>query len=173
MTKRLKTSQSLVAFVDLLGFSDRVTSAKTPEDLNAIYQQILTVREEFEHEPPTEKREVHRRFQKRVLAFSDSVVISIGSRSRAVEMMGDFDALGLELTLMAYAQGECTRLGYFLAGGIDLGPWAYTNDVLISPALVRAYQLHEVSFRATSRSQKQVCSGTERTQRGGGDRAAG
>jgi hypothetical protein len=136
--------QSLVAFIDLLGFSARVVSAKTLDDFNAIYEQIDRIRELFEHEPKSaEERDVHRQFEKQVLAFSDSVVISVGTHSYAVRSMGGFDALGLELSMMADAQGACVASGYFVAGGLDVGMWYYEDGILISPALVRAYQLHE------------------------------
>jgi hypothetical protein len=46
-----------------------------------------------------------------------------------------------EITSFALSQGTCVLQGIFLRGGIDIGFWYRRNESLISPALVKAYNL--------------------------------
>ena len=149
MTKRITSrnlNNGLFAFVDLLGFSNRVEAITTEEQLRALDEEVVYVQNEFEHKSADRYiREEHKIVGKSVLAFSDCLVISVPLRSKVAASEGTFDLLMSELTSFAWAQGACVLRGIFLRGGVDLGFWYRRKDTLISPALVRAYQLEHAA----------------------------
>jgi hypothetical protein len=135
-------SQGLVAFVDLLGFSSRVTTLRTTADIEGLERDLSLVQRWFEHRPTDELTRQSKRYsRKTVLAFSDCVVISVSLRSSLISMQGDYDVLMNELVTFALAQGSCTVNSIFIRGGVDLGVWYRNKDTLISPAMVGAYSL--------------------------------
>lgn len=148
--REMKLRNGLVAFVDMLGFSNRVESIRRrsdEEDLSALERDVEFVQSAFQHRPQEQYiRESQRLSGKKVLAFSDCVVISFPFTSSLTKSAGIFDALGSELHTLALAQAQCVSKSIFLRGGIDLGLWYRNADTLISPAMVRAYRLeHEAS----------------------------
>lgn len=142
---RRNLKNGIFAFIDLLGFSDRVQRIKTDEDLRKLDDEVVFVQREFEHKSSDDfVRKSQRIVGKRVLAFSDCVVISVPLHSDLTKLQGTFDVLMSELTSFAIAQGDCVQRGIFLRGGVDLGYWFHRKDTLISPAMVNAYGLeHE------------------------------
>lgn len=142
---RRNLKNGLFAFIDLLGFSERVQRIRTDQDLRKLDDDVGFVQGEFEHKSSDEiVRKSQKIVGKRVLAFSDCVVISVPLRSDLTKLQGTFDVLMSELTSFAIAQGDCVQRGIFLRGGVDLGYWFHRRDTLISPAMVNAYGLeHE------------------------------
>jgi hypothetical protein len=139
---RRKPTQALVAFIDLLGFSEQVLAVRSADDLERLVGSISTVRDYFDYQPTDQiTREAQDISKTEVLAFSDCVVVSIGLRSPATESQGEFDVWGSDLVIMAYAQGKAAATGRFLRGGLDKGLWFHGAGILVSPALVRAYRL--------------------------------
>lgn len=139
---RRNLKNGLTAFIDLLGFSARVEAISTEAELETLDGDVRFVQSQFDHKSPDElTRESHRITHKTVLAFSDCLVISVPIRSPIIEHQGAFDALMSELTSFAVAQGSCALRGIFVRGGVDLGMWYRRRDSLISPAMVRAYNL--------------------------------
>lgn len=141
ITKR-NTKQGLFAFVDLLGFSDRVKAIKSEEQLRKLDSDVVYAQDQFElkSEDATIK-ESHRVSGKRVLAFSDCIVISVGLDSKIAELQGSYDVLVSELHSFGLAQGACVLNEIFIRGGVDVGFWFKRKDTLISPAMVGAYEL--------------------------------
>lgn len=142
---RRNLKNGLFAFIDLLGFSDRVRRIKTTEDLRKLDDEVVFVQSEFEHKSSDDLvRKSQKIVGKRVQAFSDCVIISVPLHSDLTKLQGTFDVLMSELTSFAIAQGNCVQRGIFLRGGVDLGYWFHRKDTLISPAMVNAYGLeHE------------------------------
>jgi hypothetical protein len=137
-----RLTQSFVAFIDLLGFGDRVRTAKSPGEIRRLYASLDAIRHQFEFRPQeASTREAQKAVAKRVLMFSDCVVISIPARSAFTKLTGAFDLFASELHNLALSQGVCALQGHFVRGAVDFGLWYYRNDFLISPALARAYQL--------------------------------
>ena len=139
-----KTTLAMVGFLDLLGFSHRVETVKTEENLLAIAADVEKIRELFEYRSTRKwTNEAHRILDKTVLAFSDCVVIAVSIETEMVKIEGAFDVLGSEIWDIAISQSRCTLGGHFLRGGIDVGSWYYdrSKDVLVSPAMVNAYKL--------------------------------
>lgn len=139
-----KLSVGITAFLDILGFGDRVVGAQSTADIETVVADIRTIQEFFEFRPKDKHvREVHTGFRKTVLAFSDSVVVNVALESTMTKLQGTFDPIMSELSGFALAQGRCVSNGLFLRGGVDLGWWYRTGNVLASASLVNAYKLEE------------------------------
>jgi hypothetical protein len=133
---------SLVAFVDVLGFTDRVLSIRTQAELDALDKDIERVQHHFAVDTDDEVTlESHEISKKEILAFSDCIVLSTSLHSDLAESQGTFDTLMSEIGSLAISQVSCIDEGIFLRGAVELGPWHRTNNRLISPAMARAYYL--------------------------------
>lgn len=136
----------MVGFVDLLGFSARVLSIETANDLKAIEADVRRVQRWFDHRTKDEAvREVQKLQSKTVLAFSDCLVVAVPSFSELAGSEGDFDVQLAEVVSLAYAQGLCAVNGIFVRGGLDYGLWYKRRDTIISPAMVVAYNLERTA----------------------------
>jgi hypothetical protein len=137
-----KISHSMVAFVDLLGFSERVKALETLDDLADVQAKVRNVQAWFGRNPREKfEREEAGLLSKSVLAFSDCVVIAVSSHSELATMQGGFDVFMSELSSFAYAQAMCVMNGIFIRGGVDVGLWYRAGDTLISPAMVGGYEI--------------------------------
>src|SRR4051812_3099201 len=117
--------RGLVAFIDLLGFSARVRAIQDPAELGALDRSIRRVQRAFEHKTTDPiLREKQKIFQKKVLAFSDCIVVAMSEKSDFAEMQGHFDTEMSELSEFASAQGLCVLNNIFVRGGVDFG-WYY------------------------------------------------
>ncbi|WP_429242170.1 hypothetical protein [Luteibacter sp. 621] len=138
-----KTSFGVCAFIDVLGFAEEVRRVSTLDDLVRTRDRINRVRNQFDFEPRDDMLlDLHSMYDKRVLAFSDSVIAYFPLRSKAMEMQGDFDPVFSELAGFAEAQGACVLgNGDFVRGGVELGWWFQDGTTLVSDALVEAHGL--------------------------------
>lgn len=133
-------NRSLLAFIDILGFSDRLLSIRTQVELNALHEQVCYVLDQFNainkpsDEPHTFTGEV-------VRSFSDCIIVAFPVRSDYVNMMGMFDAVMDKLTDIALAQANCVCKGLFLRGGVAVGTWFESPQVILSPALAEAHEI--------------------------------
>lgn len=141
--KKPSIRDCLVAFVDILGMKDRVLKIRTKTDLLSVYDEIQFVQDEFgKRIKDADIRKYKKIAGKKVLAFSDCLVISVDFKSPLVEDMGTFDSLLSEIASIGLAQAICIcDKKIFLRGGIDIGVWVFKEDILISPPLIRAYML--------------------------------
>jgi len=136
----------MVSFIDLLGYSARVEAVETESDLKAIEKDVRRVQKWFDHRPKDDGiREVQKLQAKKVLAFSDCLVITVPSSSELAASEGDFDIQLGEMVTLAYAQGMCAANGIFIRGGIDYGLWYKRRDTIISPAMIGAYKLEQTA----------------------------
>jgi hypothetical protein len=149
-------SIGVTAFLDVLGFGDRVLEATDKTHIDAVVKDVRKIQAAFDL-PPKDKhsKESRAASKKTVLAFSDCVVINVALKSQLSDLLGTFDSIISELSLMALAQGECAAEGLFLRGGVDLGWWFRQGSVLVSESLVRAYKAETTAdvpvIRLTSR----------------------
>lgn len=142
MFDRRYISLSMVTFVDLLGFSDRVRSLEEVTELEALERDVRRVQRWFDHKPDDGSiKDTQKLLRKRVLAFSDCLVIAVSAHSRLTRMQGDFDVFMNELANLAYAQARCVVNSIFIRGAADFGMWYHRKDTMISPAMVGAYDL--------------------------------
>lgn len=120
----------LIAFLDILGFREIVEG--TVEGRPAAgprLSQLLTALKTMRNAQNDEARDG----DKQVTHFSDSLVVSY----RADATSGVFDLL-LDLY---YVVIEALHTGVLMRGGIALGELIHTPEVLVGPAMVKAYEL--------------------------------
>lgn len=135
-------SRGMTAFLDILGFGNRVLTATSAEDLAPIIDDVRRIQRAFEFSERDElTNRAHAITKKTVLAFSDSVIVNIPLESSITRTQGTFDAFMGELLDLALSQCECIEDGLFLRGGLDLGWWHRDGDVLVSQGLARAYRM--------------------------------
>lgn len=137
-------STGMTGFIDILGFSAKVSAAKTIEDVRDIHKCIKVVQDNFEFLNNDDfTTQVHELNMKKVLAFSDCVVINIPLESESTKYSGSFDPIMMELLNLAFSQGMCVHQNLFIRGGLDLGWWYNQGDTLISSGLVNSAKREE------------------------------
>ncbi|WP_397407898.1 hypothetical protein [Polaromonas sp.] len=134
-------SEGITAFLDILGFADKVLAAKTSSDFDSILNSVKRIQEYFDHATHDNWIVESQKFSsKEILAFSDSIIVHVPLVSDATRLQGTLDPLLSELHDIAFAQARCVIDGIFIRGGVDLGWWYLQDNTLISQSLVRAYK---------------------------------
>ena len=137
--KKEALSVGITGFIDILGFSEKVSNAKTIDDISSIKLDIGKIQTQFDFDTIDELTlEAQKLNKATVLAFSDCIVINIPLQSEATKYSGSFDPLINELTGFAYAQGSCVQNSIFVRGGLELGWWFRDGATLISQSMVGA-----------------------------------
>ena len=136
----------IVAWVDLLGFRAQISNADTPEKFQAAYRRMRDVHEEFGKETASvypDQAELNAAMGKRVIALSDGLVIAlnVGKDSPDAKITPLYDRIGFFLEELRMAQARCASVGNFVRGGVALGYFWFEDDILLSPALVSAYEM--------------------------------
>ena len=133
---------ALVVFLDVLGFGRRVKEIREDNDVASIYGALKLIHDEFEKNITNEEMtEDHALEGKSVVAFSDSIIISLLFNSKDSRMIGLFDNMLAHLYSIVLSQITCLSKGLFLRGGIAKGGWFREGDIMISDALVKAYEM--------------------------------
>jgi len=139
-------SFGITAFLDVLGFRNRVSKAISISDIDAIAKDLRKIQSEFGFKPKDDLIKAnHSNYKKTVLAFSDSVVVNVSLQSEATKIIGTFDTIILELYGMAIAQSNCVSSGLFLRGGVDCGFWYRRGFTLISKSFIGAYRAEQLA----------------------------
>jgi hypothetical protein len=134
-------NDSFVAFLDLLGFKDRLFGVRSDEDLTRLYADVRTIHRIFEKDSTDPLIcDTQAMMKKRIISLSDSLVISYEFGNPFEACASWVDVLAQELADLAVAQGTAVVKGIFMRGGISCGYHFHEDDVLLSDALVRAYQ---------------------------------
>lgn len=135
----------IVAWVDILGFSNEMLRATTDEEYRAAYRKMLYVHEQLGHphadEEPEDRVRINTDYGRTVTALSDGVVVTASGHSEAASVMTPYDFFMDFIQDIQWAQAHCAVNGIFLRGGISIGPYYHEDDILLSPALIRAYKL--------------------------------
>lgn len=143
--KDITSDMRIVAWVDILGFSQMLQNAKTDEELRGLYRKMLFAQEEFgavtASDDPERTRKINVDFGRSVVALSDGLVVTASANARARSIMSPYDLLMSFIGDIIEAQANCVANGIFLRGGISIGPYYFDNNILLSPALIRAYKL--------------------------------
>jgi hypothetical protein len=141
----LRPRPYLVAFIDILGFGRELENAGTEADLKRAYAKVRKVQQEFQFagaaDDPKNQLQNNTDYGRRVIALSDSIVVAITPNCPMRDVMGGYDVMGLALFELIVAQARCACQGIFVRGGISHGPFFFEDDILLSPALARAYDL--------------------------------
>jgi len=135
----------LVAWIDLLGFKEELKAADTEEKLQEAYRRIRRVHQEFDKESASanpDQNELNHHLGKRLIALSDGLVIALNleSDSPDAEVMAPYDRIGFYLEGLKLAQTRCAFRGDFVRGAVAIGSFWFEDDILLSPALVAAYE---------------------------------
>lgn len=134
-------SVGVTAFIDILGFGNKVLAAESIDDIKEIHKGVKLIQDAFDFETDDAlTREVQEMHKTTVLAFSDCVIVNIPLESDATKYEGTFDPIMSEITSFAYGQGICCLNSLFVRGGLDLGWWYQEDATLISQSMVNAYK---------------------------------
>src|ERR1051325_2414695 len=96
---------SLVAFIDVLGFTERVLRVRTEAELKSLEKDMEAVQDHFAVDTDDEiTQESHEVSNKEVLAFSDCIVLSTSLDSELAQLQGTFDVLMSEVASLALSQ---------------------------------------------------------------------
>jgi hypothetical protein len=125
-----KYEERIIAFIDILGFSNIIKATLNSEkELNNLGSALCYIHDYFknlqvEHEDPSVIQ---------LSQFSDSIVISV-SMEHSLEMTTIFKHLKMIQINLLYKN-------ILLRGGIVKGNLIHTNDLLLGPGMINAYNL--------------------------------
>ncbi len=143
--KDITAETRIVAWIDILGFSHELLLAKTKTQHRAVYQKMLFVHEAFDSptasDDPEECQEINEDYGRSVQALSDGLVVTASANAKARSVMTPYDFFMSFIDDIIMAQTNCAVKGIFVRGGISIGPFYHDNNILLSPALVRAYKM--------------------------------
>ena len=143
--KNIAADVRVVAWIDILGFSNQLQHARTEPEYRAVYHRMLRVQDAFDvpsaSDEPDKREDINAAYGRTVLALSDGLVVAASPKAKMRESMTPYDLLMSLVGQIVMAQAHCAMRGIFLRGGISIGPFYYENNILLSPALIRAYKL--------------------------------
>jgi hypothetical protein len=122
--------KSIVAFMDILGFSEIV------EKTNDAFK-VVDIIESLKNEKKAMIKEISAK-NIEITWFSDCIVISSPLT---------LDYVHLILEIIQQMQSELIHLGILLRGGITIGDCYHKNDRLFGPAMIEAYKLESKTAR--------------------------
>ncbi len=152
--KTYEYEERFVAFIDILGFKELISSKI--DTLDTLIGVIQLLRSEVENKPYVIEKENHMVFMagsiedndsdrfhssREISVFSDLVVISYEVRNE-VSVLNNLHKL---LHSIYFVQEHLSINSILIRGGISCGPLYHKGDICIGPALLRAYEL-ESSF---------------------------
>jgi hypothetical protein len=146
--KSITPDTRVVAWIDILGFREELLKAEVDGEagFQRTYRKLLKVRDAFEDpsasDDPEQLLEGHASYGRSVFALSDGLIITASlNKAKARGSVSDYDLTISLLGDLILAQADCALDGIFVRGGISIGPFYFDNNTLLSPALVRAYEL--------------------------------
>ena len=144
MPNSYEINHTIVAFIDVLGFGNRLCSVTTSKNLLKVHKDLLELHETFDKNPSNPRiQESHEFSSKTVTSLSDAIIISINFNSDSVKLSGLFDTLVYEMACIASNQAQSVIDGFFLRGGIAYGFFhnLTSDNAILSNALVKAYKM--------------------------------
>lgn len=129
----LNYKNRIVAFIDLLGFQEKVYEStndyKTFDDIKKVLIHL------YEEHKNNEKNKEQENDNFEISVFSDSIVYS-----STIEH--DFD-IHYTIIMIEYLLMELIGLGFLARGGISIGPMIHSNGIIFGPAYIDAYMIEE------------------------------
>ena len=132
----------LVAYIDLLGWSHKLLSAKTYADIAPLINVLKRFHGDFDFDyakglTPHEKENIGEEIE----ILSDALVVTLSLNSGNARCHGQYEEIRLKFWDFALAQAQCALEGVFIRGGVAHGYCVKGEGVLLSDALVKAYKL--------------------------------
>lgn len=142
MSEQLIMNQYLVAFVDILGFGNKVLAVRTNDELLKIHKTVRLVHDTF-GKILKDQHEVYERdvSMRKIISLSDSLIIASALNSPISKIMGTYDNWCDEVHNIGMNQAICAANGIFLRGGLSKGQFYFSDDILLSQAQVNAYKI--------------------------------
>lgn len=138
------SGRALLGFVDIVGSRERLLAITNAQEALPYAEKMRKFQQAFFHEPLNEldigwKGDVSCLTN----AFSDSLIFSIPTEKMAASPMGEFDSIAAVLYQIGLNAGGLMLEGLFFRGGIDLGFSYHEKDILVSPALLTAFDIEQ------------------------------
>lgn len=132
----------LVAYIDLLGWSDKLLSANTYADIAPLLNVLKIFHGDFDLDyakrlTPHERETIGEEIE----ILSDALVVTLPLNSGNAHCHGQYEEIRLKFWDFALAQARCALEGIFVRGGVSRGYCVKGEGVLLSDALVKAYKL--------------------------------
>lgn len=128
----MQYEERYVAFIDILGFRNRVNKANEQPEL--IDRLVTALSEMLTYHPLQERMRNTEGFENtfRVSTFSDNIVIS-----------GSYNAIGASLVvnLSAHLAMRLLHHGVYARGAISKGKLIHTENIVLGEGLIRSYEL--------------------------------
>jgi hypothetical protein len=139
-TGRPQLRESIVAFLDLLGFSEASTASAPVADLQHVLDKIVDAIEDSRHfvRESFSESEIARAGNWAIKFFSDNLSLGHPIDDKIA------DAATTAWFIIRCAQQYQLRMalnGYFLRGGLTKGPVCLTEDIIFGSALIECYKL--------------------------------
>lgn len=143
--KDISAEIRIVAWIDILGFSQQLQQARTEAQYRSVYHKLLLVHEMFDAPSASDQPDVIAKnnddYGRSVMALSDGSVVTASPNAKARTVMTSYDLLMSFIGDIVMAQANCALNGVFLRGGISIGPFYCENNILLSRALIDAYKM--------------------------------
>lgn len=133
MCDEIKYRKAVVTFIDLLGFSDLVSSTNmSPDDIFKILKKFRYDSKKYQSDGEDTNP--------RVFLFSDSI-IRIRPSDGKENSEYPYGLFFYEILELLQIQAILADKGIFLRGGIAYGDIYYDEETVFGPALIKAYKL--------------------------------
>jgi hypothetical protein len=137
----LSKANSVVAFIDILGFKDIVKANDKSKNDDIIFELQLALEQAFKKSITTNKHWVDNELLKEKLKhkqFSDNIYISFDFK----DDYSDYElAVYMVTTIAAHYQRIMLTKGFYVRGGIATGTVYFDEYMIFSNALIKAYEI--------------------------------
>lgn len=127
MSKIPEYEEKIVAFIDILGFSNLIKSLEDEPDLHELLYSSLETIKSFKTDSESNDTVTS---EYEVSCFSDSIVIS-----------GNIYELSGIIWAISWLQLQLLTRGILLRGAITKGKLIHSNDILYGQGMLKAYEL--------------------------------
>ena len=125
----------IVAFIDILGFREKVVKSEGNQDLQKSIYAILKFFDDL--------KKKYEKFCVQISNFSDSIIISLPVRLHNKVLFGVENNLLTLTNIIIMINNVITSHEFIIRGGISVGKLVHNNEVCFGNALNNAYELEK------------------------------